>query len=139
MLSRTIHKFVGIGSVEVDLLALYSRIRLVLNLEDGLRATGGHLAVGAEDGHLVFQGGYIEVFVAGVVVGRHLGRDLFGAVSVHPLHCLDVRTDQLLNGVFVIGDIVAVHEEADEGVRTTKSGLGALWRAHIDQDFADAS
>ena len=51
----------------------------------------------------------VERLVAAGVVGGHLGGDLRGLCVAHPLQRLDEGVGQLLDGVLVAGDVVAVH------------------------------
>src|SRR5918911_1197716 len=61
ILARVVCELVGVGRVEIDLLALWDQIGLLLNGEHGLWTIRRHLAVGAKNCQLVLQCLHVEV------------------------------------------------------------------------------
>ena len=135
--SRFTCKLIGVRRAEIDALALRDQIALMLNIEHRLGCAIRHQPVRTEDGHLVLQRRHVEGFIAGVVVGGHFVRDLRRRMRVHPLQRLDIGVHQLLDDIFMAVDVTVVHKEADERVGPTQCCLRRLWRAQVDQDFAN--
>src|SRR5215471_9032788 len=85
MLACIARKLIGIGHAEIDLLALWDEVALMLDIKHGLRSIGWHHPIRAEDGHLVLQRRYVEGLVTGIVVRWHHVSNLLCCMGMHPL------------------------------------------------------